>query len=138
MTKKAMRLAYKAHEGQRDKSGLPYIFHPFYVAEQMTDELSTTVALLHDVVEDTRETFSDLEREGFPEEVLAALRLLTRGTGEPYLEYIQRIKENPVAVTVKLADLNHNSDISRLDKVTEQDRRRLAVYAKAIKLLQEK
>lgn len=135
MTKKAMKLAYRAHEGQVDKSGLPYIFHPFHVAEQMKDEFSTAAALLHDVVEDTKVTFSELEKEGFPEEVLAAVRLLTRKEGEPYLEYIRKIKENPIATEVKLADIAHNSDTSRLDKVTKQDKERLTVYEKARELL---
>lgn len=134
MTKKAMKLAYKAHEGQEDKSGIPYVFHPLYVAERMEDELSATVALLHDVLEDTSVTLGDLEAEGFPEEALTALKLLTRANA-PYLDYIRKLKDNPVARKVKLVDLAHNSDVSRLDRVTKADRERLELYAEAVKIL---
>ena len=112
LTNKAMRIAYEAHEGQVDKSGVPYIFHPVHLAEQMKDELTTCVALLHDVVEDTSVTMDDLARE-FPEEVIAALKLLTHGEGVAYLDYVRAIKQNPAAVAVKIADLNHNSDETR-------------------------
>ena len=88
LTKKAMKLAYRAHCGQADKSGVPYIYHPIHLAEQMTDEYSNVVALLHDVVEDTSVTFDDLEREGYPEEVLSALKLLTHDEAVPYLDYV--------------------------------------------------
>lgn len=137
MTKKAMKMAYKAHEGQTDKGGIPYVFHPLHVAEQMEDETGTVTALLHDILEDTEITLSDLEKEGFPEEVLAAVKLLTRGGNPSYLDYIQKLKCNPVARAVKLADLAHNRDISRLDKVTDMDRERLKVYAQAVKILTE-
>ena len=135
MTKKAMKIAYKAHEGQIDKSGLPYIFHPFHVAEQMKDEFSTAAALLHDVVEDTGITLSELEKEGFPEEVLTAVRLLTRKGETSYLDYIREVRTNDIAVAVKLADIAHNSDVSRLDKVTREDRERFDLYAQAMEIL---
>lgn len=136
MTKKAMKIAYKAHEGQTDRSGLPYIFHPFHVAEQMKDEVSTTAALLHDVVEDTDVTLEDLKAAGFPGEVLVAVELLTRKKdGTPYLDYVRRLKENPVAAAVKMADLMHNSDASRLDKVTKADKERMKRYREAAEIL---
>lgn len=135
MTKKAMKIAYKAHEGQVDKSGLPYIFHPFHVAEQMEDELSTAAALLHDVVEDTGITLLELEKEGFPEEVLTAVQLLTRKGETSYLDYIREVKTNDIATAVKLADLVHNSDISRLDEVTKKDKELLGRYARAMEIL---
>lgn len=139
MTKKAMAIAYTAHHGQVDKVGTPYIFHPIHLAEQMDDELSCTVALLHDTVEDTDLTFSDLERE-FPAEVLDALRLLTHESGTDYFEYVRRIKTNPVAMKVKLADLDHNSDASRCAGAGLPESR-LAhwreKYAKARKILTE-
>lgn len=113
LTKKAMILAYEAHQGQKDKAGIPYIFHPIHLAEQMPDESSVCVALLHDVVEDTHVTLEDLEQQ-FPSEVTEAVRLLTRGRGQTYMEYIQCLKQNPLAVKVKLADLAHNMDTSRL------------------------
>lgn len=137
MTKKAMKIAYKAHEGQTDKSGIPYVFHPLHVAEQMKDEPSTAAALLHDVPEDTGITLLDLEKAGFPKAVLEAVALLTRGREVPYLDYIRKLKENSVARAVKLADLIHNSDISRLDEVTKEDKERLHVYAQAIEILTE-
>ena len=114
LTKRAMRVAYDAHCGQFDKSGDPYIFHPYHLAEQMPDEITTCVALLHDVVEDTSVTFEDLRKE-FPSEVIEALRLLTHEKSVPYLDYVRKIKQNPVARTVKLADLVHNSDETRFN-----------------------
>ena len=74
LTKKAINICFQAHKEQKDKTGLPYVFHPFHLAEQMKDETTTVVALLHDVVEDTNITFNDLRKEGFPEEVITALR----------------------------------------------------------------
>ena len=112
MTVRAMRLAYEAHLGQVDKTKVPYIFHPIHLAEQMEDEVTCTVALLHDVVEDTAVTFADLEKE-FPAEVIEALRLLTHEEGVDYFDYVRKIKTNPIATCVKLADLTHNSDESR-------------------------
>lgn len=113
LTVRAMRIAYEAHNGQYDVNGVPYIFHPYHVAEQMTDEITVCTALLHDVVEDTDVTFEELEQE-FPEEVINALRLLTHKKGTDYYEYIERIGNNPVARAVKLADIEHNSDTSRI------------------------
>lgn len=113
LTNKAMRIAYRAHEGAVDKSGIPYILHPVHLAEQMEDELTAITALLHDVVEDTDVTFDDLRAEGFPESVLEALRLLTHEEGVPYMEYVAAIKDNPIARAVKLADLRHNMDATR-------------------------
>ena len=137
MTKKAMKLCFEAHKDQVDKSGLPYVFHPFHLAEQMTDEYTAIAALLHDVVEDTDYTFADLAQMGFPEEVLAALRLLTHDPAVPYMEYVAAIKKNPIARAVKLADLKHNSDATRLDTLTPRDIERAEKYRKAIRLLEE-
>ena len=96
LTKKAMKVAYEAHHGQTDRSGTPYIFHPFHVAEQMDDELSVCTALLHDVIEDTEITFEDLTGE-FPEEVVEALRCLTRDKNMNYFDYIRKLRKNPIA-----------------------------------------
>jgi len=112
MTIKALKLACRAHEGQLDYSGIPYIFHPYQVAEQMEDEISCTVALLHDVVEDTEVTIEEL-RQLFPEEVTDAVQVLTHDIEEDYYDYVRKIKKNPVAVKVKLADIRHNSDETR-------------------------
>ena len=137
LTKKAMKLCFEAHKEQDDKSGLPYVFHPFHVAEQMKDEVTTAVALLHDVVEDTGYTLTDLVEMGFPEAVTDALALLTHDPSVQYLEYVSKVKDNPAARAVKLADLKHNSDTSRLDFLTEKDIQRLEKYKKAIELLEE-
>ena len=112
MTIRAMKTAYAAHEGQLDYNGVPYIFHPYHLAEQMDDEISCTVALLHDVVEDTSVTFAELEQL-FPAQVMEAVRLLTHDDNDDYFDYVRRIRQNPVAVKVKLADLAHNSDRTR-------------------------
>ena len=140
LTIKAMKLAYAAHHGQTDKSGVPYIFHPYHVAEQMADEFTTCAALLHDVVEDTSLTFKELEDQ-FPKEVLDALRLLTHEKGVDYFEYVRALKENPIAKAVKLADIAHNSDETRLagckDVTEEQIIRWREKYAKAKRILEE-
>lgn len=113
LTNEALKIAYDAHHGQVDKGGIPYIFHPTHLAEEMDDEISTCVALLHDVVEDTPVTLETLAKT-FPQEVIDAVAVMTHKDGEPYLEYVERIKTNPIARKVKLADLRHNSDESRL------------------------
>ena len=137
MTKKALQLCFAAHKDQLDKSGMPYVFHPFHLAEQMTDEITTTVALLHDVVEDSDYTFADLTEMGFPAVVLESLQLLTHDDAVPYMDDVREIKRNPVAAAVKLADLRHNSDLSRLDAPDEKALARREKYLQAIRLLTE-
>lgn len=135
LTKKALRVCFQAHKEQVDKTGMPYVFHPFHLAEQMEDEISTACALLHDVVEDTDLTLQDLRSMGFPEEVLEVLALLTHGEGVPYMDYVKRISVHPVAKRVKIADLLHNSDTTRLDTVDEAARQRGEKYKQALALL---
>lgn len=137
MTKRAMQIAYQAHHGQTDKSDVPYIFHPLHLAEQMQTEYETITALLHDVVEDTTITLHDLSEEGFPTEVLAALQLLTHDLTVPYLDYVRAIKNNAIARKVKLADLTHNSDITRAAAADENAAARLEKYKQAIAILAE-
>lgn len=137
LTKKAMKLCFDAHRDQVDKTGIPYVFHPIHLAEQMTDELSTVCALLHDVVEDSDYTFADLEAMGFPRRVIEVLTLLTHEKGVPYMDYVRLIAQDPVAKQVKIADLRHNSDLSRLDSVDEKAIARAKKYAKAMKILTE-
>lgn len=116
LTTKAMKLAYQAHQGQTDKSGVPYVFHPFHVAEQMgDDEYAICVALLHDTVEDTDITLEELKKE-FPEEIVTAIALLTHKKDVPYEDYIREVKKNSLAVAVKTADINHNSQEDRLSE----------------------
>lgn len=135
LTKKALNLCFDAHKNQRDKSGLPYVFHPFHLAEQMDDELSTVCALLHDVIEDTEYTFEDLRKMGFPEEVITVLSLLTHKEDVPYMDYVTEISHDPTAKKVKAADLKHNSDLSRLDSVDKHDLRRAEKYKQALEIL---
>ena len=137
MTKKALKLCFEAHKEQIDKSGMPYVFHPFHLAEQMQDEESTIVALLHDVVEDTDYTLDDLSKMGFDDSVLTAINLMTHEDGVPYMDYVEQIKTNPIAKIVKLADLRHNSDMTRLDVVTPRNQERAEKYLAAIKLLEK-
>ena len=115
---------------------MPYVFHPFHLAEQMTTEDTIVTALLHDVVEDSHFTFADLEQLEFRPAVLEALRLLTHDDSVPYLDYILQLKHNPIARAVKLADLRHNSDLSRLDMVDDAACHRVNKYTAAIALLE--
>lgn len=119
-TKRAMQIAYNAHHGQPDKTGVPYIYHPIHLAEQMDDENSTIVALLHDVVEDTDFTIQDLIDEGFNDEIIEAIICLTHEESVPYEEYIIQIKLNSLAKKVKLADLQHNSTSDRFESINEE------------------
>ena len=128
MTKKAINLIYEKHKNQFDKAGLPYVLHPIHVAEQMDDENSTLTALLHDIVEDTDVSFQDLIDYNFPEEVVDALSYLTHKEGVDYFEYIKNIGNNSLATKVKIADLIHNSDLSRLDTITDYDLKRVEKY----------
>ncbi|MBQ4257206.1 MAG: bifunctional (p)ppGpp synthetase/guanosine-3',5'-bis(diphosphate) 3'-pyrophosphohydrolase [Oscillospiraceae bacterium] len=135
LTKKALNFAFRAHDGQYDRSGVPYIFHPYQVAQHAKDEISCAAALLHDVVEDTNTTLDDLIAEGFPPRVAELVDLLTRRENEAYFDYIRRLAKDPDAVKIKLADLAHNSDTSRLDSITEADLNRLEKYKKAKEIL---
>ena len=139
LTKAAMEIAYRAHHGQLDKSGFPYIFHPIHLAEQMDDEYSCCVALLHDTVEDTDVTIDELKTI-FPKEVTDAVALMTHQKGTDYFDYVRTIKKNPIARKVKLADLAHNSDQSRCvgsDLTEERKAAWRAKYEKATKILTE-
>ena len=137
MTKAAMRICYDAHAGQVDKTGLPYVFHPYHLAEQMETEETVCAALLHDVMEDTPITADDLRAEGISEPVMEALALLTHDPHVLYLEYVQNLSGNPIARAVKIADLRHNSDLTRLEQVTQKDERRVQKYTRALQLLNE-
>ncbi|XBG78740.1 hypothetical protein V4S31_10320 [Enterococcus cecorum] len=128
-------MAKDAHKGQVDKAGVDYIQPPLFVASLVEGELAKTVALLHDVVEDSDWTLEDLRKKGLPEEVVQAVGILTKKRNEKYEEYILRVKQNPLARQVKLVDLQHNSDLSRLTTVTEIDRKRAEKYRQAIAFL---
>ena len=136
LTKLAMQIAFIKHRDQVDKAGMPYIFHPFYLATQMTTEETICVALLHDVIEDTDMTIEDLKGLKFPKEVLDALYLMTHDESVPYLDHVKKIKTNPIARKVKIADLRHNSDLSRLSSdPVESDFKRLEKYKLALEIL---
>lgn len=128
LTKKALRISFEAHRNQIDRSGVPYVYHPYEVASHMDDEFSICVALLHDVMEDADITPDYLREEGFPDEVIQAVMCMTHKEGVPYMDYIKGIKRNPLATKVKLADLDHNSDLSRLDEPTPSDYFRSVKY----------
>ena len=139
LTNKAMQIAYAAHHGQLDYNGIPYIFHPIHLAEQMDDEISCCAALLHDVVEDTDVTMEHLARE-FPEEVIAVLKLLTHKKDVPYFDYVRSIKHHPIAKKIKLADIAHNCDQTRCvgsDLTEEQLAYFREKYRKARQILTE-
>jgi len=135
LTRKAMTIAYDAHMNQVDRAGVPYIFHPIHLAEQMETEVECVVALLHDVVEDTNVTFKQLEKE-FPSEIIEILKLLTHDKNVEYMDYVVEIKKNPIAKKVKIADIKHNSDETRLDKVTIKDIARRSKYKVALEFLE--
>lgn len=137
-TKKAIKFCFKAHCDQLDKSGMPYVHHPFHLAEQMQDEETTIVALLHDVCEDTKYTLEDIKKEVCDDEkIIDALALLTHDPDVKYEIYVAAIKSNPIARAVKIADLMHNSDTTRLDKVDAKAIERLKRYREAYKMLTE-
>lgn len=135
MTKKAIKIMYQCHKDQVDKAGIPYVLHPLHVAEKMMDENRTIVALLHDVVEDANITLDKLSKEGFSIEILDALNLLTHDPNVDYYDYIQKIGNNEIATDVKIADLEHNSDLTRLNKITDWDLIRTQKYKKCIEYL---
>ncbi len=131
MTRKAMALAYEAHHGQTDKSGVPYIFHPARVAACFTNEAVVCVAWLHDVLEDSDFTIDDLRLAGFGAVICDALLLLTHDKQVPYMDYIAAIERNPIAKAVKMADLRDNMDINRLPAVDGNTQTRLETYRAA-------
>ena len=137
VTKKALKLCFEAHKAQVDKSGMPYVFHPFHLAEQMKTEETVVVALLHDLVEDTDYTTEDLRKMGFEKKITDAIVLMTHADDVDYMDYVRTIKQNPIAKEVKLADLRHNSDLSRLDTIDEKALQRREKYQRAIELLSE-
>lgn len=135
-----MKIAYDAHHGQKDAGGIPYIFHPIHLAEQMDSEITVCAALLHDVVEDTDITLEELKQE-FPKEIIDVVVLLTHQPKEDYFDYVRRIRKDCAARLVKLADLEHNSDESRLSEAVDITEKRKELwrvkYEKAHAILME-
>ena len=131
----ALSIAKKAHAGQVDKAGIDYIQHPLYVASQVKTEQEKAVALLHDVLEDSDITAADLLAYGLSNEVVTAVQTLTKKKGQSYQDYLEKVKSNDLARVVKLADLKHKSDLSRLKSVSDTDRERVKKYKNAIRYL---
>ena len=131
----ALQWAKAAHQGQKDKAGQAYILHPMHVAEQMETDAEKAVAYLHDVVEDTGVTLEDLRSMGFSDEIVDAVEAITRQDGESYDQYLQRVACNAIARRVKLADLRHNSDLSRFQHPTAADYARCEKYQNKIRQL---
>ncbi len=138
MLEKAIIIAVSAHQGQVDKGGNPYILHPLAVMLSLEDEIERICAVLHDVIEDTDITLEYLKNEGFSNEVLTALDALSRRKDESYDEFIDRIINNKIACHVKLADLKHNMDLSRIKQPSQKDYDRIKKYQKAVKALSKK
>ena len=135
LSEKAFEIAKKAHAGQKDKAGVEYILHPMTVASKMHTDVERAVAYLHDVVEDTNVSLSDLCKAGMTEEIVRAVDAITKREGEPYDSYILRLSQNPLAVKVKIADMEHNSDISRIKNPTREDIERSKKYKAKILVL---
>lgn len=136
LLERAIAIALEAHQGQTDRYGRPYILHPLHVMLQMDGEAEMMAAVLHDVLEDSALTLEVLRDEGFPPAVLEVVRLLTHDAEKTsYQEYVRRLRPNPIAVKVKLADLRHNMDIRRMDRVEERDAERLEKYRRAWEIL---
>ncbi|MBI3561652.1 MAG: GTP pyrophosphokinase [Gammaproteobacteria bacterium] len=125
MLDKAISLASKAHTGQVDKAGKPYILHPLRLMLKFNDEEEMIVAILHDVVEDSAITLEQLQLQGFSCSIVEAIGCLTKKHNETYEEFIARIKTNHLARRVKIEDIKDNLDLSRLTAITEKDLLRL-------------
>ena len=133
---RAIEIATEAHRGQLDKAGRDYIGHPLRVMEMGKTENEKIVGVLHDVIEDSDWTFEKLAEEGFSDEVIAALKCVTKTSeNENYDDFIDRVKKNPLAAAVKINDLTDNMDIRRLPYLSDKDVKRLKKYLKAYKRL---
>lgn len=135
LIEKAIDLALKAHKGQKDKAGAPYILHPLRVMLAMETDMERQAAVLHDVIEDGDITPEILRSEGFSEKVCSAVDVLTKKPGESYNAYLYRINENPIAKQVKMADLHDNMNLNRIKNPTSKDRERMEKYKNALKFL---
>ena len=132
---RAIAIAATAHEGQVDKGGSPYILHPLKVMLRVNTLEERIVAVLHDVVEDCGVSLDDLRKEGFSEAVLMAIESVTKVPGESYETFVERAAHNPIGRVVKLADLEENSDLSRIAQPSWEDLERIEKYRRAIGVL---
>ena len=127
----ALYIMLKAHLKQKDKSGRMYIFHPLYVSFKLKGYNAKIVGLLHDVVEDSDYTIDDLKKY-FNKDIIEAISIITKNKNEKYEDYLKKIKSNKLARLVKIEDLKHNSDLSRLKNITIEDKQRELKYKKAL------
>ncbi|MBR3310536.1 MAG: GTP pyrophosphokinase [Solobacterium sp.] len=134
----ALQIAYNAHHDQLDKGGNAYFLHPVFVALQMDTEEEKITGILHDVIEDTDVTLEDLKRQGFSENVIAAVDAMTRREDETYMEFIKRLSVNEIARHVKIQDIRNNMDLTRIPEPTKKDWDRMEVYMQALTYLEEK
>jgi (p)ppGpp synthase/HD superfamily hydrolase len=132
---KAILITAEAHQGQKDKAGAPYILHPLRLMMRMESEAEMIAAVMHDVVEDSEWTVDRLRDEGFSEEILQAVDCLTRREDEIYEDFIKRVKTSTVAWRVKIADLEDNMNVKRIDRLTPRDLERLEKYHRAWRAL---
>lgn len=136
MKKKALEIAVKAHENQYDKGGKPYIEHPIMVASNFNDYEYEIVALLHDVLEDSDITDSDLRDAGFNERIIASVKILTKDKETDYFDYLRKVKNDGIARAVKIADIHHNIDLNRISNPSEKDYKRVEKYKIALDYLE--
>lgn len=128
----AIRLAVEAHAGQVDKAGRPYILHPLRLMQKCPTEDLQIVAVLHDVLEDTQVTEAELQKLGFPDHIISALKSLTKVHGEAYSDFISRAMQDSLAIVVKELDLIDNMDCTRLPEFTDADAARMKKYTSAL------
>jgi (p)ppGpp synthase/HD superfamily hydrolase len=132
---KALEIALQAHQGQKDRYGEPYILHPLRIMTRVHTEEEKIVALLHDVIEDSSWTIEQLEQQGFSADLIEAVQALTKQPGEEYMHYIQRTEVTKLSLTVKIADLEDNMDLTRCKQFKSADLKRMEKYLKAWKYL---
>ena len=131
----AVSIAARAHRGQKDKAGAPYLLHPLRMMLRMETEAAMMAAVLHDVVEDTEWTLERLREAGFNEEVLEAVDCLTHREGESYQEFVERVGTNPIARQVKIADLEDNMNVRRMNQLGPKELERMEKYHRAWRVL---
>ncbi|HEX8557757.1 MAG TPA: HD domain-containing protein [Pyrinomonadaceae bacterium] len=131
----AVSIAARAHRGQKDKAGAPYLLHPLRMMMRMDTEAAMMAAVLHDVVEDTEWTIERLREAGFSEEVLEAVDCLTHREGESYQEFVERVRTNRIARQVKIADLEDNMNVRRINQLGPKELERLEKYHRAWRVL---
>jgi (p)ppGpp synthase/HD superfamily hydrolase len=129
---RAIAIAAEGHAGQVDKAGLPYILHPLRVMLRMKTTEERVAAVLHDILEDTHWTVDQLRKEGFSDQILAAIEAVTRREDETYDDFVDRAARDPIGRRVKIADLEDNADLTRIERPTDKDHARVQKYQRAI------